>query len=121
MKAVSVILSVLGILLIGFGARYVVSAVQTDLTIRDISSKASDPTSEPVMGLSEARDGFMSGCNSGTAETLEEYCGCMFDKIVQDYGLNHFLDNSVKLAKNDISAEQLMSIYDAEVQYCLEQ
>jgi hypothetical protein len=86
------VLIVIALLSAPYAVRYAIDAVQTKEQVRQIEQRADDPTSESVIDPVAAKEEWMSSCDDGTLNganfSQTTYCGCTFDLIVQEKGLN---------------------------------
>jgi hypothetical protein len=101
------------ILVVLIGVPYLSSAIQTKQVVDEISTRADNPTSEPVINISKGRADFMSGCDTGEYDGAgfdqTAYCGCVFDTMLEEKGINWI----VKLGLNvdTTEAEAAMEPY----------
>lgn len=86
------VLVVIALLSVPYVVRYAIDAVQTKEQVRQIEQRADDPNSKPLMDVAEGRKEWMSGCDDGTLNGANfnqtTYCGCAYDLMVQEKGLN---------------------------------
>lgn len=86
------ILIVVMLLSAPYAVRYAIDAVQTREQVRQIEQRADDPTSKSVLDPTAAKEEWMQGCDTGeyTGANFNQttYCGCTFDLLVQEKGLN---------------------------------
>jgi hypothetical protein len=97
----------------GAVGKYIVGAIQTQNAVNMISEAAESKTSDPVMPVAEARVEFMTGCDTGAYDRQDEYCGCMWEQLVQAYGVNTLINDGLNL-----NQQQIESKYDRHIQYC---
>ena len=82
------------IIVIGFFilVRFLAGAVMTDIQVRQIRNGANDKNSKIAMSVPEARKSWNEGCDPtptvGGAFNQTTYCNCVFDSLVDTYGIN---------------------------------
>ena len=108
------IISVIAVLALMAGTRYVIGAVQTQNEVNQISNAAQSRTSEPLIPVADARAEFMSGCDDGSFYLQTEYCGCTWTQLVQAYGVNALMNDGLTLSASEMEAK-----YQTQVNYCL--
>lgn len=100
------------------GVRYLVEAVVTNEQVRQVNNRANDPKSEPVVSAADVRSEFMKGCDtgeySGANFDQSAYCGCVYDKIEAQYGVNYI----IKSGLND-SSEDMQTKFAPQINQCL--
>jgi len=106
---------IIGIIIFGlvFVGNYIKDSIQTKRAVDEISRKANDRTSEPIVSPAEARVGFMQGCDTGDYTLQSEYCGCMWTQISAKYGVNQIMNDGLTL-----TYEQMQIKYGNEINYC---
>jgi len=53
------------------------------------------------------RTGFMSGCNDGTNE---QFCSCMYERSLQEYGFNKFVSISMEYVETNFMPKDMQDI-----------
>lgn len=84
----SLLISLIIIIMVAPVTRYVVSAVSTKQQVDQIQARASDPNSDAGITREEGKKIFMENCDNGQIAGATEYCGCMFDSMEADHGMN---------------------------------
>lgn len=102
------VLIVIALLSAPYAVRYAIDAVQTKEQVRQIEQRADDPTSKSVIDPVAAKEEWMSSCDDSTLNGANfnqtTYCGCTFDLIVQEKGLNWIANIGLNGTEAEIKA-----------------
>lgn len=92
---------------------YLIGAVITREEVRQIENGANNPKSAAGISSESAKTSFMSGCDDGSLNTAEfnqtTYCGCMYDTMAAEKGINWIAD--LGLNKTEAEASAAMTPY----------
>jgi hypothetical protein len=109
-----ILLTILIGIAVFLGARYMVTAIQTERAVNKIHTAAQSPTAEPIITPERARAEFMRGCDTGEYYLQNEYCQCMWTQMVSSFGVNTIVNDGLQLNQVEMETK-----YARQIDYCL--
>ena len=86
---------------------YLIGAVITREEVRQIENSANNPKSTPAISIDTGKQEFMRTCDddslNGAAFDQTSYCGCVFDTIVAEKGINWLANQGLNSSEAELA------------------
>ncbi len=105
MKLIKIVL----IVFVVFGvSSYLINAVITTEQVRQIENGANNPKSASPISAADGKREFMRTCDDnsldGAGFDQTSYCGCVYDSIVAEKGINWLANQGLNSSESELSA-----------------